>query len=218
MSKKIDAQINRPIIVLGSGGHAKVLIEALHQSGLHVIGITDPIMPESSNILGVKVLGNDDVVFNYSPDEVLLVNGIGDMPGTDLRSKLNNCMEEKGFQFTTVIHPSAVIASDVVIDKGTQIMAGVVIQPGVKIGLSCIINTGTNVDHDCVINDYCHLAPGVTLSGNVAIGKRSHIGTGASIIQGVSIGENSIIAAGSIIYKDIPANTKYIQHRKYIET
>ena len=155
-----DFDMSKPIIVLGTGGHAKVLIEALRQSGREIMGLTDQAKTEASEFFGVKILGDDDTVLNYSSDEVVLVNGIGTIPGNSLRRTLNDRMEEKGFQFTHVIHPSAVIANDVKIEKGAQIMAGVVIQPGVKIGLSCIINTGTNVDHDCVIHDDCHLAPG----------------------------------------------------------
>lgn len=209
-----DIDMSKPIIVLGASGHAKVLIEALRQSGREILGLTDPAKAGASDFFGVNILGDDDTILNYSPDEVVLVNGIGAMPDNNLRRKLNDRLEEKGFQFSQVIHPSAVVASDVEIDKGAQIMAGVVIQPGVSIGRSCIINTGANVDHDCVIHDGCHLAPGVTLSGNVVINKRTHIGAGTSVIQGITIGQDCVIAAGSIIYKNISENTKYIQLRE----
>lgn len=206
-----ELDYGRPIIVLGSGGHAKVLIEALRQSGREIMGLTDPAKTGTTEYFGVKILGDDDMVFNYSPDEVVLANGIGAMPGNNLRRELNDRMEEKNFQFTQVIHPSAVLASDVEIDNGAQIMAGVVIQPGVSVGRSCIINTGAVVDHDCIIHDDCHLAPGVTLSGNVVVNKGTHIGTGASVIQGITIGQDCVIAAGSAVYKDISAGNKYIQ-------
>ena len=214
MLKHIDANCKKPIIVLGAGGHAKVLIEAIRQSGNEIIGLTDPDMKKSSKCFGVNVLGNDDAIFNYSTNEVVLVNGIGALPDNNLRAKLNERMENKGFQFTKVIHPSAIIASDVEIGSGSQIMAGVVIQPGVQIGRSCIINTGVNLDHDCIIHDNCHISPGVTLSGNVVISKRTHIGTGTSVIHNIFIGQDCIIAAGSIIHHDIPEKTKFIQLRE----
>ena len=211
MISKLES--SKPIIVLGAGGHSKVLIEALRMSDRPILGITDPNKIKASEFYGIKVLGDDDAVLKYSPDEVLLVNGIGIMPDNNIRFKINQRMKENGFLFTSVIHPSAVIASDVEINEGTQIMAGVVIQPGVHIGQSCIINTGVIIDHDCVINDGCHLAPGVSLSGNVTVGRRTHIGTGASIIQAITIGEGCIVAAGSVVYEDVYPNTKYIQMR-----
>ncbi len=204
---------SKPIILLGAGGHAKVIIEALRKSNRTIIGLTDPDKLEASEFHGVKVLGDDTAVFKYAPDDVLLVNGVGAMPNNTLRYKLNERMKENGFQFTSVIHPSAVIANDVEISSGSQIMAGTVIQPGVFVGESSIINTGVILDHDCFIHEDCHIAPGVTLSGNVTIGKQSHIGTGASIIQGITIGQYCIIAAGSVVYEDVHSNTKYIQIR-----
>jgi sugar O-acyltransferase (sialic acid O-acetyltransferase NeuD family) len=214
---KNDSDIKKPIIILGAGGYAKVLIETLRLLEREIIGITDPAILNSSEYVGVNVLGDDSKVFNYVPSQVELVNAIGAMPGNNLRRMVSESMEQKGYRFTEVIHPSAVIASDVDICSGAQIMAGVVIQPGVSIGRSCIVNTGVNLDHDCVIHDDCHLAPGVTLSGNVVIGERSHIGTGSLIIQGITIGNDCIIAAGSIIHKDIPPGTKFIQLREVMK-
>lgn len=211
--KNMRPDVMKPIIVLGAGGHAKVLIDAIRLSGTEIIGITDPSGVKGSEYFGVKVLGDDSQVLNYLPNELELVNGIGSMPNNSVRRILNENMMSKGYLFGKVIHPSAVIASDVKISDGVQIMAGVVIQPSVKIGNSCIINTGVNIDHDCVIHDDCHLAPGVTLSGNVTIGQQTHIGTGTSIIQDIAIGRNCVIAAGSIIYKDVPLNTQFIQQK-----
>ena len=41
---------------------------------------------------------------------------------------------EKGFSFSTVIHPSAILSAEVEIEEGVQIMAGATIQRNVKIG------------------------------------------------------------------------------------
>lgn len=213
LSLKTNPDIPKPVIILGAGGHAKVLIEALHRSGREIIGITDPTKAVGSEYFGVNVIGNDDSLFEFSQDEVLLVNGIGTIPGKNLRWELTARMEDNGYRFTEVIHPSAVIAGDVGLENGVQIMAGVVIQSGTRIGRSCIINTGVIIDHDCDINDECHLAPGVTLSGSVYVGKGTHIGTGSIVIQNVTIGKGCIIAAGSIIHKDIANNITYIQPR-----
>jgi UDP-perosamine 4-acetyltransferase len=160
---------------------------------------------------GIEILGDDDSLLERPPEEVVLANGIGAMPGSELRMILHQRMIDKGYGFTTVIHPSAIVAADVEIAKGAQLMAGTVIQPGVRIGSSCIINTGVTVDHDCNIHSHCHLAPGVTLSGSVEVNQGTHIGTGASVIQGIVIGQNCVIAAGSIIYSDVSDNTRHIQ-------
>lgn len=208
-----EPEFSKPIILLGGGAHAKVVIDALRNSNRNIIGLTDPNLAKGSEYFGVKVLGEDEAVFKYSAEEVMLVNSVGSIINNNLRFDLDKLMKKNGYKFTQVIHPSVVIAHDVKIEQGAQIMAGVIIQPGVCIGESSIINSGVIVEHDCIISDNCHLAPGVTLSGNVKVGERTHIGTGTSVIQDIIIAKNCLIAAGSVIYKDIPADIKYIQQR-----
>jgi UDP-perosamine 4-acetyltransferase len=100
-----NSKIPKPVIVLGAGGHAKVLIEALRQSGRKIAGVTDPEKTAGEEYFGATVLKDDDAVLNVSPDEVELVNGIGAMPGKDLRWRLAERMEGEGYSFSQVIPP-----------------------------------------------------------------------------------------------------------------
>ena len=204
----------KPVIIMGAGGHTKVLVEVLKLSGGHIIGLVAPNIMPGSSCFGVTVLGEDDALAMYSPDDVELVNGIGALPGRWKRWKVAARMRRKGFRFSQAIHPSAIISTDAVLGEGVQIMAGVVIQPGVQVGQDCILNTGVLVDHDCKIDNACHLAPGVTLSGNVEIGGYTHLGTNTSAIHGILIGAHSVVAAGSVVYEDIPDNVIFVQRRQ----
>jgi sugar O-acyltransferase (sialic acid O-acetyltransferase NeuD family) len=204
------------VILLGAGGHAKVVAEALIQSGKTILGLVAPDKKKGSKCFGLDVLGNDDELLSYSPREVVLANGIGALPGIVLRWKLAGQMREKGFQFTRVIHPSATIAADVIVGEGAQVMAGSIIQPGSSIAQDSIVNTRVSIDHDCKIGENCHLAPGVILSGCVNIGKGAHLGTGATVIQNISIGANSTVSAGSIVYKDLVNDKMLIQIKQNI--
>lgn len=197
------------MLIIGGGGHTKVLIEALKQCSTKILGIVEAdVVKLGSAISGIRVIGDDNTISGYKSDEVLLVNGIGSVNVPKRRVDVFEKFKAKGFSFATVIHPSAVVASDVVLGEGVQIMAGVVIQPGSVIGSDTIVNTAATVDHDCQIGDHVHLAPGVTLSGEVKIGNTSHIGTGATVIQGIKIGNNCLIAAASVVVDDIPGNTE----------
>ena len=163
--------MNRPIIVLGAGGHAKVLIDAMRLTGATIIGIVDADLNLQGNkILGVTVIGNDEVVLQYSHDDILLVTGVGSISLPKLRQALYEKFKNRGYNFASVIHPSAVIASDVMLNEGIQVMAGAVVQPGCVVGCNVIINTRASVDHDCSIGKHVHIAPGVTLSGAVTVG------------------------------------------------
>jgi sugar O-acyltransferase (sialic acid O-acetyltransferase NeuD family) len=193
-----------PLIVIGGGGHAKVLISTLllqHRRILGFVELKRSVVP----LLSVAHLGDDDAVFSHSPDRVRLVNGVGSIDSTISRKMVYEKFREKQYVFETVIHPSAIIAVEVHFEDGVEVMAGAIVQPGVSVGSNVIINTGARVDHDCSIDAHAHIAPGVTLSGNVHIGQGAHIGTGACIIQGIKVGEASVVGAGAVVISDVPA-------------
>ena len=192
-----------PLIVIGGGGHAKVLVSTLLLQNRRVLGFVD-LKTGLDSLLGVKHIGDDSTVFLHSPEEVRLVNGVGSIGSTVLRRQVCERFCTRQYVFDSVIHPSAVIAPQVEIEDGVQVMAGAVVQPGARLGTNSIVNTGACVDHDCWIEAHAHIAPGVTLSGQVHIGEGSHIGTGASVIQGIEVGAGSIVGAGAVVTSDVP--------------
>jgi UDP-perosamine 4-acetyltransferase len=200
-----------PVIIVGGGGHAKVLIDILRLRAVPIIGIVDADPGQQGmNILGIPVIGNDDTVSQHAAADILLVNGLGSVGPTDRRQALFEEFKRRGYRFSSVIHPSAIIASDVAVGEGVQVMAGAIIQPGTSIGSNVIVNTRAAVDHDCRIEDHVHLAPGVVLSGNISVGAGAHIGTGATVIQGVKIGRGAVIGAGSLVLNDVPEKTTVV--------
>jgi len=202
---------SKPVIIIGAGGHARVVADILFLLKKDVIGFTDAYIKPGIDSYGNKILGSDSVINSYSSEEINLVNGIGAMPLTKTRWEIAEKYRELGYSFLTIVHPSAVISNKVALKEGVQIMASAVIQTGVSIGKDSIINTGSIIDHDCSISEKCHIAPGVVCSGCVDIKNRAHLGTGTIVKENISIGMNALIAAGSVVYKDIPDNTKLIQ-------
>lgn len=192
-----------PVILLGGGGHAKVLFHMSLSAHQEILGCTDPKETQSPSF-DLKRLGDDEVVFQYTPDEVLLVNGVGSTGSTVLREKIFNRFKAKGYSFLSIIDPSATIAFGVQLSEGVQIMAGAILQPGSSVGADAIVNTGAIVDHDCVVGAHAHIAPGAVLSGCVRVEAGAHVGTGACVIQGVSIGARSIVGAGAVVICNIP--------------
>ncbi|MBW1740303.1 MAG: acetyltransferase [Deltaproteobacteria bacterium] len=197
--------MNRPVLVIGAGGQARVLVDALTLSGVEVVGLLDvDEAKQGSGVLGIKVIGGDDAVEEYAPNKVFLVNGIGSVKSMAQRRKVYERYKSRGYGFASVVHPSAVIARDIVLGEGTQILAGAVVQAGCVIGENVIINTRASVDHDCRIGPHVQIAPGATLSGKVEIGEGTHVGTGAVVIQGIAIGKNCVVGAGAVVISDVP--------------
>lgn len=189
-----------PVIVLGAGGHARVLLDALKLRKKKILGVTDmrPSQVDKKRTRA-ELLGTDNAVFSYDPKRVLLVNGLGSVGVPSARAELYRKFAKRGYRFLQLVHPSAVIAPDVVLGEGVQVMAGAVVQTGTVIGDNVIINTKASVDHDCRIGSHVHIAPGVVLSGGVTIGDKSHIGTGAVIVQAVSLPARTFVKAATLV-------------------
>lgn len=198
------AAASRPVVIVGAGGHAKVLLEALRAQGQVIHGLCDAA-PEQAGwkFPGETIIGDDRAVLDLPAGNIAIVIGVGGTRVEPRRKELFTLYRDAGFDIMSVIHPSAVVASDAVIGAGTQIMAGAVIQPAVVIGENSVINTRACVDHDCRIGDHVFVAPGVTLCGGVAIGEGAHIGAGAVVLEGRNIGARATIGGGAAVISDV---------------
>jgi sugar O-acyltransferase (sialic acid O-acetyltransferase NeuD family) len=205
--------MDKPVIFIGTGGHAKVVLDLLKLINIKIIGVVDPNKIYGEKWLGIDVLGDDSAVLKYDKDKILLVNGIGYMPKSNLRHTLDTNFIKHGYRFLSITHPTSIVSKDVTLGDGVQIMAGSIIQTGVTLGKSTIINTGSIIDHDCMIEDNVHISSGTTICGDVDIGKNTFVGANSVVVQNIKIGKNCIISAGSVIHKNINNNQKIVQKR-----
>lgn len=202
---------NLPIIVIGAGGHAKVLIDILHRAERKIIGCTDTNYGLTGiRVMGEEILGDDEIILKYKPSEVHLVNGLGSIGKTNRRQRIFEKYEKLGYVFATLVHETAIISEEVGLAQGAQVMAGAVLQSGVHVMKNALINTSATVDHDCHISAHAHIAPRAVLSGAVSIGLSAFVGAGAVVIQGITIGHNAVIGAGAVILKDVPPEHKMV--------
>jgi UDP-perosamine 4-acetyltransferase len=199
----------KPVILIGGGGHAKVLAATLIELKTPILGFTD-LDPEKTTLLGLPRLGTDEIILTHPPDTIQLAHGLGSIRPGPLRAKVFDHFKSHGYTFLTAIHPTATIAPDVQIGEGTVVFAGVIIQPGTTIGENCILNTRCSIDHDCRIGPHNHIAPGATLSGTITTGPHCHIGTGATLIQGLTLGESTLIGAGAVLLRNTPPHTTHL--------
>ena len=202
----------KKIVLIGGGGHAKVIINAIECSReFEIYGVVDPRLCEEDLVLGVNVIGTDDALpglLGKGLENAFIA--IGSVGCCAVRKQIYEKLKGIGFKLPVVAYPGASVAKDALIGEGTFIAAGVVINPGVKIGKNAIINTSTSLDHDCRIGDFVHVAPGVTLCGGVSVGNEAHVGAGATVIQGVNIGKGCIVGAGTTVRRHLADGDKYI--------
>ena len=107
--------------------------------------------------------------------------------------------------FINIAHPSAQIASTVVLKTGIYLEPGIVISPFTNIGFGVSINRCVSIGHHTSIEDFAYINPGVHLAGHCKIGVGSTLGIGTIVFDHVQIGHNTIIGGGSVVNKDIPS-------------
>lgn len=189
------------IIILGAGGHGKVIADIIQKSSDHLVGFLDD--NKTGAVLGFPILGTLDCVNKFNSTYKFVI-GIGD------NEKRKQLVESYNVCWYTAIHPTAVIGSDVTVGSGTVIMAGTIINPSTVIGNHCIINTGVVIEHDNMIADYVHISPNATLCGAVNISYLTHIGAGTIIKNNIDICDHCIIGAGAVVVQKIIKAGTYV--------
>ncbi|WP_044874943.1 acetyltransferase [Pseudomonas sp. LFM046] len=203
----IDVATLPSLVILGAGGHAKVLLGLLRDLGANIAGVCDPQLASQGlrEWRGLPVLGGDNVLEALDPAGVALVNGVGQVVGGRARQRIFELWHARGFDFPTLIHPFAWVDLSVQLAPGVQVMAGAVIQADVRIGANSIVNTKASIDHDCVVGHDVHIAPGATVCGGVRVADQAFVASGATVIQGLLIGEGAVVGAGTTLTKDLAA-------------
>ncbi len=198
--------VKKKIVLVGGGGHSKVVIAQLRMlNEFEIIGIVDKEDLIGSEKSGIRFIGTDiDLKDVYRKGTRYTLITVGSTCDNIKRQELYDMAKAIGFKFPVITSPMAIVDKTVRIHEGTIIMPGCVVNVDSIIGRNCIINTSAIVEHDCRIKDHCHIAPGVHVSGGVEIGDMSFIGIGSSILQGIKIGRNVTVGAGCVVTGDIP--------------
>lgn len=198
------------IVIIGGGGHSKVIINILINLNIYnILGYTD--INDKGKLLGVKYLGNDEILKNLIKENknCKAVIGIGNIKVSDQRRQVYERVKKIGYDFPVIISKNAIIHEGVKIGEGTVIFDGAVVNIDSKIGKCSIINTGAIIEYECSIGDFVHITPCSILNHNVNIGDDSFIGSGSFVLQKLKISNKCLIGAGSVITSDILKEGKY---------
>lgn len=191
------------VLILGAGGHASVVLDALLAGGIYPMGIIDPLKHPGETWEGIPVLGDDDYVLSMPPEAIVLVNGVGAVPGTSLRNDLFRRFRAQGYSFLSLVHPSAVLSPAANLEEGSQVMAGSVLQRNASVGENSVVNTRAVLEHDCSVEAGSFIGPGAILCGNTRVKEGAFIGAGAVLLPGVIVGQKSVVGAGAVVLRDV---------------
>lgn len=202
-----------PVVGIGAGGHAKVVIEALRRSARYDIrGLLDNATGRrAGSVAGVPILGGDDQLAQLRADGIEnAFIGVGTPRDTLARIRIWGWLKQQGISVVSAIDPSAIVISAGEIGEGATVLARAVIQTDARLGKNVLINTGAIVEHDCEIHDHAHVASGAVLCGGVVVEEGAFIGSAACIQPGRRIGRMSVIGSGTVVIDDVPPATTMV--------
>jgi sugar O-acyltransferase (sialic acid O-acetyltransferase NeuD family) len=194
------------LIIFGAGGHGRSLAALVQKmGGFDPQGFVDDGVPAGETVLGLPVLGGRDSLAGLAADGIrLAINGVGGIGNLKSRLSVFDLLRQAGFEFPTVIHPTAFIEDSAELAAGVQVFPLAYVGTEVTAGFGTIINTGAIVSHDCMLGRTVNLSPGATLAGGVTVGEGSLIGMRATVNLGVQIGAYSLVGNGATVKADVP--------------
>ena len=186
--------MQKPLILVGGGGHCKSVIDVAENVGYTILGILD--MPEmvGTSVLGYPVLGTDDDIPVYV-DKAEFIITVGHIKNNIVRKKIVERIEKSGGKLATIVASDACVSMYATIGEGTAVMHKAFVNADAKVGRNSIINTMANIEHDAVIGDFCHISTGVMVNGGANIGDDTFVGSQSIVNQGINImgGENCFL-------------------------
>jgi len=193
------------ILIYGGGGHAKAVMEMVRAIGAYQIaGIVDDGIPAGTNVLGIPVLGSRAILPQLARAGLkLAANGVGGIIDIGIRVKIFKVLEENGFSFPPLVHPSVVVEPSAQVGGGVQVFPQAYVGSSAVLQPRCMVNTGAIVSHDCKIGSYSHIAPGAMLAGHVHVGERTLVGMGVTTAIGIRIGNGARIGNSATLYADV---------------
>jgi len=197
----------RPIVIVGTGDHARVILDLLAALGRVPLGVVEPSDAawRGRSVGGWEVIGNLDEDDEWSNPGPAFAVALG---SNERRSEAFRRCLELGCEPVALVHPSAILLGGAVVEPGAQVCAGAVVGVSTTVRGNAIVNTAASLDHDNEIAAHVFVAFGACLAGHVSVGEGAYVGIGAAVIQGVTIGSWAVVAAGAVVVGDVGPSTR----------
>jgi len=188
------------LLVVGGGGHGRVVSEAALLSGhFSEVVVVDPRAYENWSFSACRCV-KDEIDISTHAGQWQFIPAVGD---AIVRRRLFDAYIAKGFLPASVFHPAASISPSARIGKGCAVLSGSLVGVQAVLGDGVIVNNGAIVEHDCRVGDFAHLAPGAALAGGGSLGIDSFLGANSSVRHGVSVAAGVTVGNGSAVARDI---------------
>lgn len=203
------------LLVVGGGGHGKVVADVARACGWEVVGFADADPAKAGRVVepgGAAVVATQDELLRAATSGGPLPAGAAAVAlavGNN-RERLRLAELLAGVPLPPLVHPSAVVSPSVRVGRGTVVFAAAVVNAGARLGDAAVVNTAVVVEHDCDVAEGAHLSPGAVLAGGVRVGRRAWVGANATVIQGIALGADVTVGAGAVVLRDVPDGTTVV--------
>ncbi len=192
------------LLVFGTGGHARALLDVLQRAGASVMGAVGPgPSPEGVPLVRDDVAGAE--LARRSGAGCVLA--VGDNAS---RLELAGRLVAAGARLQVVVARTATVARDARLGPGTVVLEHAHVGAAVRTGTAVVVNTGAVVEHNVVLGDGTHVAPGAVLSGAAICGSRVLVGVGAVLLPGVAVGDDAVVGAGAAVVRPVRPGTTVV--------
>lgn len=200
-----DSIALRTLLLFGAGGHARVVADAVLQSGVWTrvaASDRDPARCVGELLPGVRLL---PLALAAQESRVRVHVAIGDCAAREREAVFWGVT-----RMVSVVHPAAMVSPFAAVGAGCFVAASAVVAPWAELGAGVIVNHAAVVDHDVRIGAFSHIAPGAVLGGAVCIGARVLVGAGATVLPGLCVCDGSIIGAGAVVCAAVTEPGTYV--------
>ncbi|MCG2643560.1 MULTISPECIES: acetyltransferase [Bradyrhizobium] len=200
--------LQKRFVVLGGPGDGLVVAEALHHAAraghaVELVGFLNDVLPPGEILQGVPVLGRFED-WRKLDNDILFSPAVQKVKDMQARVARINSLEIPEERWGTVVHPSAVVSSDVVIGPGAFVASCATVQPESRIGRFASLRAGAMLGHHCVVEDHGYVGPNATMCGRSTVGFGAHLGPGSVLLDSKKLGEFSVVGIAAAVTKDVP--------------
>jgi acetyltransferase EpsM len=191
-------RLDKPLYLLGSGGHSRTVIGQLNALDVPIAGIfTNLEKHVGTTLMGVKVLGLLEEV--PAPTECFLHICLGQP-----LLKQEWAARFSTYSYVSIVHPMAMVEESCTMGEGSFIGALALVDGLVSIGAHSIVEGHSVVGHDTLIGSFTLIGGMAAIAGSCVIGDGVVLGTHSSTAPKVRLGNRAVLGSGSSAHSNIP--------------
>ncbi|MEP6655886.1 MAG: NeuD/PglB/VioB family sugar acetyltransferase [Betaproteobacteria bacterium] len=191
------------LLIFGCGTFAVQALEIAELAGgVTPIGFINSLeIPAPGTTLeGLPVFHID--ALPQPPGEAMVISGL---VSNRRRSGLES-LAQRGYQFATLVHPSACVSRRAKLRPGCLISSGAQIAAYADLREHVVVNRSASIGHDVCVGAYTTVGPGAVIAGMVEVGDGAYIGVGAVVREKMTIGPGAVVGAGAVVVNAVPAH------------